>query len=385
MFCARQGGDGTALRAAVIAHARNLGYIKCRDDLFQPLQNLRHYRDDQILILTTGSQGEPMSALTRMSNSSHKQLEVRQGDTIIFSANPIPGNTIPVVRTIDRLIALGADVIYGKDKGIHVSGHGSQEEHKMMLALVRPKFFFPAHGELRMLKQHAKMAENMGVPSENIVIAENGDVVEVCQDYMRIVDKVPSGVELVDSSRDGMVKGDVLRDRQQISGEGIFSIAVSIGLDGKLATSPDIQLSGVVLPMEHSQIIALVARAIDNSLANSWGNFARNVGSLEVDWIGLRGQLERDLTRVLRQHIQSKPVIVFLLQTPPNSTQSAPAPAAKPNALGVTLKSGAVKVIPKIENGNNGNGATTTTVTEAPTTGAATASAGRRKRTAATV
>jgi ribonuclease J len=327
-----------------------------------------------------------------MSNCSHKQLEVRKGDTIIFSANPIPGNTIPVVRTIDRLMALGADVIYGNDKGIHVSGHGSQEEHKMMLALVRPKFFFPAHGELRMLRQHAKMAEAMGIPHENIVIAENGDVVEVCQDYMRIVDKVPSGVELVDSSRDGMVKGDVLRDRQQISGEGIFTIAVSVGLDGKLSTNPDIQLSGVVLPMEHSQIIALVAKAIDNSLANSWGNFARNVGSLEVDWVGLRGQLERDLTRVLRQQIQSKPVIVFLLQTPPNSTQSAPAPAAKPNALGVTLKSGNVKVIPKPDavisngNGSNGNGAAAVNTVETPVkTGAVTASAGRRKRTAATV
>ena len=262
----------------------------------------------------------------------------------------------------------------------------------MMLALVRPKFFFPAHGELRMLRQHAKMAEAMGIPHENIVIAENGDVVEVCQDYMRIVDKVPSGVELVDSSRDGMVKGDVLRDRQQISGEGIFTIAVSVGLDGKLSTNPDIQLSGVVLPMEHSQIIALVAKAIDNSLSNSWGNFARNVGSLEVDWVGLRGQLERDLTRVLRQQIQSKPVIVFLLQTPPNSTQSAPAPAAKPNALGVTLKSGNVKVIPKPDavisngNGSNGNGAAAVNAVEIPVkTGAVTASAGRRKRTAATV
>ena len=374
----------------VIAHARNLGYIKCRDDLFQPLQNLRHYRDDQILILTTGSQGEPMSALTRLSNSSHKQLEIRQGDTVILSANPIPGNTIPVVRTIDRLMALGANVIYGKDKGLHVSGHGSQEDHKLMLALVRPKFFFPAHGELRMLKQHARMAESMGVPSENIIIAENGDVVAVCPDYMKVVDRVPSGVELVDSSRDGMVKGDVLRDRQQIAGDGIFTIAVSVGLDGKLSTLPDIQLSGVVLPMERSEIIASVARAIDNSLANCWGNFARNVGSLEIDWIGLRGQLERDLTRVLRQQIQSKPMIVFLLQTPPNSTQSAPAPAPKPNALGVTLKSGSgnVKVVTKSEtNETNGKGVAVATVniTAAETTTTGTTSAGRRKRTAATV
>jgi ribonuclease J len=184
-----------------------------------------------------------------------------------------------------------------------------------------------------------------------------------------------------------MVKGDVLRDRQQIAGDGIFTIAVSVGLDGKLSTTPDIQLSGVVLPMEHSQIIATVSRAIDNSLSNCWGNFARNVGSLEVDWIGLRGQLERDLTRVLRQQMQSKPMIVFLLQTPPNSTQAAPAPAAKPNALGVTLKSGAVKVVAKdnaASSNGNGNGAASAATTTTAT-GAATASTGRRRRTAATV
>ena len=224
----------------------------------------------------------------------------------------------------------------------------------------------------------------MGIPSENIIIAENGDVVEVCQNHIKVVDKVPSGVELVDSSRDGMVKGEVLRDRQQLAGDGIFTIAVSVGLDGKLATTPDIQLSGVVLPMERSQIIAAISKAIDNSLANSWGNFARNVGSLEVDWVGLRGQLERDLTRVLRQQMQSKPMIVFLLQTPPNSTQSAPAPAPKPNALGVTLRSGAVKPV------NKKSEVSETADVETPTTQNAavattTTSAGRRKRTAATV
>jgi ribonuclease J len=316
-----------------------------------------------------------MSALTRMANRSHKQLEIRDGDTVIFSANPIPGNTIPVVRTIDKLMALGANVIYGKDKGIHVSGHGSQEEHKMMLALVRPKFFFPAHGELRMLKQHAKMAADMGVPRENIVIAENGDVVEVSQDAIRIVDKVPSGVELVDSSRDGMVKGDVLRDRQQIAGDGIFTIAVSIGLDGKLSAVPDIQLSGVVLPMERSLIIGAISKAIENSLANCWGNFARNIGSLEVDWVGLRGQLEKDLTRVLRQQMQSKPMIVFLLQTPGNVTQAA---TPKPNALGVTLKP--TKAI--------ANGVVDKPIINANAsepTGAVTSSAGRRRRTTTSV
>ncbi|MFN5854540.1 MAG: ribonuclease J [Pseudanabaenaceae cyanobacterium] len=305
----------------LIAHARNLGYIKCRDDLFQPLHSIRQYKDDQVLILTTGSQGEPMSALTRIANRSHKQVEIRQGDTVVFSANPIPGNTISVVRTIDKLMALGATVIYGKERGIHVSGHGSQEEQKMMLALTKPKFFFPAHGELRMLLQHARMAEAIGVPKENIVIAENGDVVEVTPDAIRIADKVPAGVELVDSSREGIVKGDVLRDRQQLAGDGIISVAISVGVDGKLYTKPDIQLNGVVIPMEYSHITQLLNRVIEDSLANCWSDFARNLGTetLTIDWVGIRGQIERDLQRVLRQQIQSKPLLVLLMQTPVGS------------------------------------------------------------------
>jgi ribonuclease J len=297
----------------VIAHARTLGYVKCRDELLQPLQNLRHYRNDQILILTTGSQGEPMSALTRMANGSHRQLQIQQGDTVVFSANPIPGNTISVVRTIDKLMAMGASVIYGKDKGIHVSGHGAQEDQKMMLALVRPKFFFPAHGELRMLLQHGRMAEAMGIPKDHIIIAENGDVVEVCEEHIRVSDKVPSGVELVDSSRDGFVKGDVLRDRQQLAGDGIVTIAVSVGADGKLSATPDVQLNGVVLSMDRADLMAQLTHALETSLTNCWESFARNQ---DVDWTGIRYQLERDINRLIKNKIQSRPMLVLLLQTP---------------------------------------------------------------------
>lgn len=320
----------------VIAHARNLGYIKCRDQLLQPLQNLRHYRPDQIVILTTGSQGEPMSALTRMANGSHRQIQIEAGDTVIFSANPIPGNTIPVVRTIDKLMSLGAHVIYGKDKGIHVSGHGSQEEQKMMLALVRPKFFFPAHGELRMLLQHGRMAEAMGIPHQNIVIAENGDVVEVCDQYIKVADKVPSGVELVDSSHDGFVKGDVLRDRQQIAGDGIITVALSIGLDGKLAATPDMQLNGVVLPQERSELLATIIRTVENCLDNSWQNFAHSQTEvLQIDWVGLRGQIEKEISRVLRNKMQSKPIVSILLQTPLSHpvVNSRTSPSAKNNLV----------------------------------------------------
>jgi len=312
----------------VIAHARNLGYVKCRDELLQPLQNLRHYRDDQILILTTGSQGEMSSALTRMANGSHRQLQIQAGDTIVFSSNPIPGNTIPVVRVIDKLISLGANVIYGKDKGIHVSGHGAQEDQKLMLSLVRPKFFFPTHGELRMLMQHSKMAQEMGIPKENIVIAENGDVVEVCAQHIKIVDKVPSGVELVDASRDGVVKGEVLRDRQQIAADGIVTVAATVGMDGKLATELDVQLNGVVSLIERSQLTAHIQRAIEDTLDNRWSDFVHNLENLEVDWVGLRYQLERDISRMLKNQMQSRPMLVLLLQKPQAASKSPMAIAA---------------------------------------------------------
>jgi ribonuclease J len=325
----------------VIAHARTLGYIKCRDELLQPLQNLRHYREDQILILTTGSQGEPMSALTRMANESHPQLKIQPGDTVVFSANPIPGNTISVVRTIDKLMALGATVVYGKDKGIHVSGHGAQEDQKLMLGLTRPKFFFPAHGELRMLLQHSRMAQAMGIPQDSVVIAENGDVVEVCQDYIRIADRVPSGIELVDSSREGVVNGDVLRDRRQIAGDGIVTIAISIGLDGKLSAVPDIQLNGVVLSMERAALFNMLSETIEKSLGRTWLDFARN--TLEIDWTGLRYQLERDISKMLRNYTQSRPKLVLLLQTPVLSGAPAvPAPATTTPTAGKRRRTAAV-------------------------------------------
>jgi ribonuclease J len=312
----------------VIAHARNLGYIKCPDSLLQPLRNTRSYPDDRVLILTTGSQGEPMSALTRMSNGSHKELSVKQGDTIIFSASPIPGNTIPVVRTIDRLMALGANVVYGKEKGLHVSGHGSQEDQKLMLALTRPKFFFPAHGELRMLLQHSRMAQAMGIPAQNIIIANNGDVVEVSPQGIRVADQVPAGIELVDSAHSTIVKGDILRDRQQISSDGIITLAISIGANGKLSTAPDMQLNGVALPFTSKELQNQLTQSITSTLDNCWGEYAHQNGKLEVDWTGLREQIERDLARVLRSKLQSRPLVSLLLQTPislaPSSTLPTP-------------------------------------------------------------
>ncbi|AFZ29053.1 Ribocuclease J [Gloeocapsa sp. PCC 7428] len=309
----------------VIAHARNLGYIKCEDELLQPLHVVRSLPDEQVLILTTGSQGEPMSALTRISKGEHSQLRIREGDTVVFSANPIPGNTIAVVNTIDRLMMQGAKVVYGKEKGIHVSGHGCQEDQKLMLALTKPKFFLPVHGEYRMLMKHAETAQSMGIPPENMVIIRNGDVVEVSQDSIQIAGKVPAGIELVDTSGSGMVSGTVLKERQQLAEEGIVTIAAAVDWNGKLMIKPEIHLRGVVISIERSLLQKWVQERIENFLHYRWSDFAQatNGEQPEVDWAGLQGQLERELYREIRRELQCQPSVTLLLQTPDEPTKVA--------------------------------------------------------------
>ncbi|HAG83997.1 MAG TPA: ribonuclease J, partial [Cyanobacteria bacterium UBA12227] len=300
----------------VIAQARNLGYIKCPDNLFEPLHVANNLPPDKVLILTTGSQGEPLAALTRISKGEHRQLKIRQGDTVVFSANPIPGNTIAVVNTIDRLMMQGAHVVYGRDKGIHVSGHGAQEDQKLMLALTRPKFFMPVHGEHRMLVQHGKMAQSMGIPGENIVITDNGDIVELSEDSISIVGKVPSGIELVDGA--GVVHHDVLKERQQLAGEGVITVAAAVSWEGKLLAKPEIHLRGVTSTVEKSLLQQLVIKTIERTLSDRWTDFAKSFDGqpIEIDWTGLQMQIERDLERLSRRELQSRPMVVFLLQNP---------------------------------------------------------------------
>lgn len=321
----------------VIAHSRTLGYIKCDDDLFQPLHALRGIPDEKVLILTTGSQGEPMSAMTRIANCEHRQIRVRQGDTVVFSANPIPGNTIAVVNTIDKLMMQGANVIYGREKGIHVSGHGCQEDQKLMLALTRPKFFVPVHGEHRMLIQHSKTAQSMGVSPENMVIIDNGDVVELTQNSIRVAERVPSGLELVDSSRSGVVKDTVLKERQQLAEDGVVTVATAVNNNGQLASDPVLHLRGVVTAVEHSMLHKWVVQALEDTLNDRWPEFARPFadGTVEVDWAGLQVQMEREVQRLLRRELQSNPLLVFLMQTPKQppvkttvETPATPSPTA---------------------------------------------------------
>ncbi|MBE9125026.1 MULTISPECIES: ribonuclease J [unclassified Coleofasciculus] len=300
----------------VIAHARNLGYLKCPDSLFEPLHAANSLPPEKVLILTTGSQGEPLAALTRISKGEHRQLKIRAGDTVVFSANPIPGNTIAVVNTIDRLMMQGANVIYGRNQGIHVSGHGAQEDQKLMLALTRPKLFMPVHGEHRMLVQHGKMAQAMGIPAENMVITNNGDIVELTEDSISVVGQVPSGIELVD--RSGIVHHEVLKERQQLAGDGVVTVAAAISWEGKLLAEPEIHLRGVVSAVEKSLLQQLAIKTIERTLSDRWTNFAKSIDNQqpEIDWVGLQTQIERDLERLSRRELQSRPMVVFLLQTP---------------------------------------------------------------------
>ncbi len=299
----------------VIAHARNLGYIKCPDDVFESIKSLRTFPDEKTLILTTGSQGEPLAAMTRISKGEHRQIKVKRGDTIVFSANPIPGNTIAVVNTIDRLMMQGANVVYGKHHGIHVSGHGAQEDHKLMLALTKPKFFIPFHGEHRMLVKHAQMAQSMGIPKENTVVIDNGDIIELTQDRITVAGQVPSGIELVD--RSGIVHDNVMKERQQLAEDGVITVAAAIDWSGKLVATPGTHLRGVVTSLEPSLLQQLIARTVETTLSDRWKNFTSKVNQEpEVDWTGLKIEIEGSLQRLVRRELQSRPLVVFLLQIP---------------------------------------------------------------------
>jgi ribonuclease J len=304
----------------VIAHARALGYIKCPDNLFEPLQAVRDLPDHKVLILTTGSQGEPMAALSRIARKEHRQIRIRQGDTVVFSANPIPGNTIAVVNTIDELMMQGAQVIYGRERGIHVSGHGCQEDQKLMLGLTRPKFFLPVHGEHRMLVKHSETAQSVGVPAENMVIINNGDVVELLPESIKVGDRVPAGIELMDTA--GIVQAHVLQERQRLAEDGIVTVAAIIGSNGKLLAAPEVHLRGVVTSVEPTKWQTWVQEALEVGLRNRWEQYAdtdKN-GKIEVDWESLKSYLEKELHGLLRRELQSRASLLFLMQHPQDTT-----------------------------------------------------------------
>jgi len=227
--------------------ARELGYMKYPDGLLVDVDEVKNLPDDKIVILTTGSQGEPLSALNRIANDGHKHIKVKPGDTVIFSATPIPGNERSVANTINALSIRGANVIYGKDAGVHVSGHACQEEQKLMINICKPKFFVPIHGEYRMLVKHADLANQCGVPSENTFVMANGDVLALTKNSVTQKERVPAGIVLIDSSRAWEIDETILAERREIVKDGAITITITAGANMSKLLSFDCTLKGIIL------------------------------------------------------------------------------------------------------------------------------------------
>ena len=283
-----------------------LGELRVPDGWLVGADDLDRYSDEQLVVLTTGSQGEPMSGLSRMAFSEHKKLEIRPTDMVIISATPIPGNEKSVSRVINQLVRTGADVIYEALAEVHVSGHARQEELKLIHALTKPKFFIPVHGEYRHLYHHANLAISMGMPPENVIIPDTGTVIELTPDEMRATETVPSGAVLIDGLGIGDVGEAVLRDRKHLAEDGL--IIVVIGLDhetGALASGPDIVSRGFVYVKENEDIMdgarATVQRVLETRLdqVNSTG--------------ALKDAIREALSRYIYDTIRRNPMILTII------------------------------------------------------------------------
>lgn len=291
----------------VVNIASELGYLQIPDGLLVELDEASRLPRNQLVYLTTGSQGEPMSALTRMANGDHRQVEILTGDTIIISANPIPGNEKLVSKVIDQLFKLGANVIYEAISGIHVSGHPSQEELKLMINLVKPKYFMPVHGEYRMLIKHAQLAQDMGIPEANIFVGENGQVLELSKRGGRFAGRVSSGRILVDGLGVGDVGNIVLRDRRQLSQDGILIIVVTISREtGLIISGPDIVSRGFVYVRESEHLMDQAKEKVKSALdkCNS-----RKIS----EWASIKSQIRDDLSKFLFEKTRRRPMILPII------------------------------------------------------------------------
>jgi len=293
----------------VVSIASELGYLHIPEGMLIEPEEVGKMAADRVVILSTGSQGEPMSALTRMARSAHRKLDILPGDTVIIAATPIPGNERFVGRTVDELFRLGANVIYGPtaSSAVHVSGHGSQEELKLMLNLMKPKYFIPIHGEYRMLRQHALLAESVGIERENIFILDNGDTVEIQDGVARKGNKVPSGIVLIDGLGVGDVGNIVLRDRKLLSQDGILVVVVTLSKqDGTILSGPDIISRGFVYVRESEGLLEEANRLVTQTLNKLMSD---NVN----EWASLKTNVKDVLGRFLYEQTRRRPMILPII------------------------------------------------------------------------
>ncbi|KJZ83044.1 hypothetical protein ClosIBUN62F_CONTIG78g03034 [Clostridium sp. IBUN62F] len=291
----------------IVQVAIELGYLEVDKDVLVPIDQIGKYPNDKMVIITTGSQGEPMSALARMAASEHRKIAIIPGDTVIISATPIPGNEKFVSKVVNQLFKKGAEVIYDSVEKIHVSGHACQEELKLMQALVKPKFFIPVHGEYRHLKKHGELAMELGLPEKNLVICENGDVIELTRNYIKKNGSVTSGQVFVDGLGVGDVGNIVLRDRKHLSQDGILTVVVTIEKQtGKVVSGPDIISRGFVYVRE-SEGLMDEAREIVRSVL-------KNCEERQItDWATLKSKMRDELREFLYEKTKRKPMILPII------------------------------------------------------------------------
>lgn len=291
----------------VVTVAADLGYLKLPDNVLIELAEIKDYEPSKVVVITTGSQGEPLSALHRMAFSDHRQIEIIPGDMIIISATPIPGNEKLVSKVINELMKNGANVVYERMYDVHVSGHACQEEIKLMMSIVKPKYVIPLHGEQKHLIKHASLAQQMGIDSKNILIASNGTAIELNEDNMKVVETVPAGRVLVDGLGIGDVGSIVLRDRKHLADDGIIVVAVSIEkYSREVVSGPDVVSRGFVYVKESEELLNEVTELVSDILERCYIN---NL----TDWNNIKLKIKDGVSKFLFQRTKRSPMILPII------------------------------------------------------------------------